>query len=103
MRSFSLALPVKQVPGAFDVCGGERLAVMPFDALAQREGQLGAVLAPWTSSVARSGTIDCRLFCAHVLVVHDEIIEHPHHRPHRAARRLLEDRHARRAVEMVRS
>src|SRR5580692_10205563 len=35
----------QQVPGAFDVRGGERLAVVPLDALAQREGQLGPVLA----------------------------------------------------------
>src|SRR6185437_494595 len=36
----------QQVPGAFDVGGSERLAVVPFDALAQWEGQLLAVLAP---------------------------------------------------------
>src|SRR5260370_20081913 len=30
----------QQVPGAFDVVGGERLAVMPSDVLAQRQGQL---------------------------------------------------------------
>src|SRR5256885_902484 len=34
-----------QVPGAFDVIGGERLAVMPLDALPQFEGQFLAVLA----------------------------------------------------------
>ena len=39
-------LALQQIPGAFDVGGGERLAVMPFDALAQMEGQLGAVLVP---------------------------------------------------------
>jgi hypothetical protein len=31
---------------AFDVAGGERPAAMSFDALAQRQGQFGAVLAP---------------------------------------------------------
>ena len=35
-----------QVPGTFDVIGGERLAVMPFDALPQFERQFLAVLAP---------------------------------------------------------
>ena len=35
-------LPEKQVPGTFDVLRRERLAVMPFDPLAQREDQLGA-------------------------------------------------------------
>src|SRR5215510_1420874 len=42
-----LARPItEQVPGAFDVLGAERLAVVPSDALAQREGQLGAILVP---------------------------------------------------------
>src|SRR6516225_6114335 len=35
-----------QIPGAFDVLGGERLAVMKLDALAQLEGQLGPLLVP---------------------------------------------------------
>ncbi len=34
----------QQIPGAFDVLRGERFAVMPFNALAQQEGQRGAVL-----------------------------------------------------------
>src|SRR6516225_2011200 len=34
----------QQIVCAFDVGGGEWLAVMPFDALAQREGQLGRFL-----------------------------------------------------------
>ena len=36
----------QQVPGAFDVFGGERFAVVPRDPLAQLEGQLSALLAP---------------------------------------------------------
>ena len=32
-----LQFPEQQVPGAFDVFGGERLAVVPFDAVAQAE------------------------------------------------------------------
>src|SRR5207244_7980180 len=37
-------LAAQQIPGAFDVLSGEGSAVMPFDALAQREGQLGPFL-----------------------------------------------------------
>src|SRR5271166_2136863 len=36
----------EEIPGAFDVLGGERLAVVPFDALTQREGQLGPLFVP---------------------------------------------------------
>src|SRR5207237_4894949 len=36
----------QKIPGALDVGGSERLAVVPFDALAQRENQLGAFLVP---------------------------------------------------------
>ena len=68
-----------QVPGAFDVPGGERLAVMPFDARPQFEGQLLAVLAP---RPARSEVGDDRVQAVlrHVLVEHDQIVEHAHHR-----------------------
>ena len=102
MRSFSLRLAGQQVPGAFDVCGGERLAVVPFDALAQREGQLGAVLVP---RPARRQIRHDRLQAGlrHVLLVHDEIVEDLHHRLLGRACRFLEDRHARRAVEMRQS
>jgi len=33
-----------EVPGAFDILGGERLAVVPSDTLPQLEGQIGALL-----------------------------------------------------------
>src|SRR5258707_13853570 len=36
----------QQIVGAFDVCGGKGLSVMPFDALAQLEVQFVAILAP---------------------------------------------------------
>ena len=36
-----------------------------------------------------------------VLVVHHEVVEHPHHRLLGGTRRFLEDRHAGRAVEML--
>ena len=38
--------PGQHVKGALDILGHERFAVMPVDALAQREGQLGPVLVP---------------------------------------------------------
>jgi hypothetical protein len=44
-RSF-LRFAEQHVPGAFDVGGGERLAVVPFDALPQLEGEPGVVLVP---------------------------------------------------------
>src|SRR5262249_18031551 len=36
----------EQIPGALDILGGEGLAVVPFDPLAQWESQFGSVLAP---------------------------------------------------------
>src|SRR5260221_6177533 len=39
-------LALQQIPGAFDIGGGDRLAVVPFDALAQWQGQLGTLLMP---------------------------------------------------------
>src|SRR6516165_9734119 len=41
-----LRLSLHEIEGAFDVLGGERLAVMPFDAIAQFESELGPILAP---------------------------------------------------------
>ena len=56
-------LPCDQIPGAFDVGGGERLAVMPFDALAQLEGQPRAVLAPRPARSRDRARSTARLFC----------------------------------------
>src|SRR4029079_1485843 len=39
-------LALQKVDCALDVLGGERPSVMTFDALVQREGELGPVLAP---------------------------------------------------------
>ena len=36
----------QHVPGAFDVCGGKGLAVVPLNALPQRQSQHSSVLAP---------------------------------------------------------
>ncbi len=46
MRSFSLALPVSKSQVHTDVFRRERLAVVPFDAVAQPEGELGLLLVP---------------------------------------------------------
>jgi len=92
-------LAAQQVPGAFDVLGREGLAVMPFDAVTQREGQLGALFVRRpTGGQIRDDR--ARAVLRHVLIVDDEIIETPHHRPQCRGRRFLEERHARRAVEM---
>src|SRR5271169_6003619 len=70
----------EQVPGAFDVLGGERLAVMPFDALTQRKGQLRAVLTPRPAGrELRNDRV--RVVLLYVLIEQDEIIEHAHDRP----------------------
>src|SRR4029077_6658844 len=82
-----------QVPGAFDVRGGERLSVMPFDAGSQFEGQLLAVLAP---RPARSQIRDDRAEAVlrDMLVEHDQIVEHAHYRTESDDRRLPVKRHA---------
>ena len=73
---------------------------MPFDALVQREGQFGPFFAPAPAGGKfrddRVGRV-LRL----VLLEHDEIVEHAHHRPVHRQRRFLEHRHAGRAVEMA--
>jgi hypothetical protein len=59
---FVVAAAHQQIPGALDVLGGEPFAVVPFDALVQREGQLGPVLDDHL--VASSGRIVSMLFHA---------------------------------------
>ena len=89
-----------QIPGAQDVLGGERLAVMPFDALTQMEGECGAVLAP--RPVGRQIGYDCvEPVLLLMLIEQNKIVEHAHHRALRTRGRLFEDRHRRRAVEIV--
>ena len=87
----------QQIVRALDVPRRERLAVMPLDALTQLEGQPGAVLAP--------GPLGCQIRndrlkagLLHALVEQHQIVEHPHHRPHRKGGRLLQDGHGGRAV-----
>jgi len=94
------AFALQQVEGAFDVLGGERLAVVPFDVLAQLEGQLLAVLAPrpFAGEIGHD-RLDAGLRL--VLVVHDEVIEHAHRRTLTGDGGLLMDRHRGGAVEEV--
>ena len=63
MRSFSVRLALQQVDRAFDVGRGERLAVMPFDALVQREGEFGPVLAPAPARWRVPGRSNSGVFC----------------------------------------
>ena len=87
----------QQVPGAFDVGGGKRLAVMPFDALAQFDGQRRAGLVPAPARRQfRPDRVEAVL--RDLLIEHDEVVEHRHHRPFGDDRRFLVDRHAGRAV-----
>src|SRR5262245_51636368 len=87
--------------GAFDVLGGERLAIVPGDALAQWKSQLGSILVPRpTGGEIRHHRLQRVL--RHILLEDDEVVEYAHHRPLGEDRRFLVDRHARRAVETVR-
>ena len=90
----------QQIPGTFDVFGGERLAVVPFHTLAQREAQLGTILAPRPAGrQIRQDPVEGVLL--YVLVEQNEIIEYRHHRALGVDRRFLVYRHARRAVDHV--
>src|SRR5260370_42553752 len=68
----------QEVPGAFDIAGGERASVMPFDALAQWKGQLGAVLGPRPAG-GEIGHNRLHIVLSDVLVEHDEVVDHLHH------------------------
>ena len=91
--------PAQPVPGAFDVGRGERLAVVPFDAAAQREGQLLAVLAPAPFG-RQIGNDRCEAVLWHMLVEDDEVVEDAHHRDPGGDRQFLVDRHRGRAGEI---
>jgi hypothetical protein len=93
-------LAAEHFPGAFDILGGEGLAVVPLDAFPQRQGQLGPFLIPRPAG-GQVRDDRCHTVLRHVLPKHDKIIEHPHHRPLSCGRRFLVHRHARRAVEVA--
>ena len=87
----------QHVPGAFDVVRGERLAVVPFDALAQPKADPRKVLVP-LPALGQLGLDQIEPVLLLVLIEEHEIVEHAHERRHRRDRRLLVDRSARRAV-----
>ena len=69
---------------------------MPFDALAQFEGQRFAVFAV-APALGQIGHDRGEAVLRHMLIEHDQIVEHPHHRAQRGDRRFLVDRHRGRA------
>jgi PAS domain S-box-containing protein len=90
----------QQVPGAFDVGGSERLAVMPSHPLAQLEGQPGPLFVP-RPAVGQVGNDGIETVLYLVLVVHHEVVEHRHHRDRDRVGAFLVDRHARWAVAVI--
>ena len=82
---FFLRLPSQEVPGTFDVGGGERLAVMPFDPVPELEGQLLAVLAPGPA-LGEVGYDRVERVLLLVLVEQHKVVEHRHQHGDRGAR-----------------
>ena len=75
-----------------DVGGGERLAVMPFDAVPQLERQLLAILAPGPA-LGEVGHDRVDRIPLDMLIEQYEIVEHRHQHSDCGARHLLVDRH----------
>ena len=92
-----LRLTLQQVPGALDVGGGKRLAVVPIDALVQFESQILAVLAP-APALGKIGDDIVESILLLVLVEQDEVVENGHDRRHDRNRALFVDRHVGGAV-----
>jgi hypothetical protein len=88
-----------EIPGAFDVPSGERLAVVPFDALPQLEGQVVPVLTPRPAR-GEIGHDRSQAVLRHLLVEHDQVVEHPHDRQFGVGE-LFEHRQARDALGVV--
>ena len=87
----------QQIPGALDILGRKRLAVVPSDILAQTKGQRGLVFVPRPSD-GEIGHDRAESVLRYMLIEEDEVVEDPHHRSCRRPGRLLVGRHARRAV-----
>ena len=86
-----------QVPGALNIGGSERLPVMPTDTAPNLKRELGQVGIPRPlCRQVRDNRVDSVL--RHVLFKEDQVIKDPHHRVLDRVKRLLVDRHARRAV-----
>ena len=95
-----LRFTLNQIESALHVGGGERLAVMPFDAVPQLEGQFLVVFAPGPAG-RQLGHDRVHAVLRLMLVVDDEVVEHTHRRSVHRKRRLFEDRHARRCFAMI--
>src|SRR6516162_1964228 len=93
-RSLSGDFAEQHVPGAFDIGGTERLAVVPFDTLPQLEGQPDVILVP-RPAFGEFRLDEFRPILLLVLLEQYEVVEDAHHRRHGRDRRLLMDRHAR--------
>ena len=78
----------QQVPRAFHILRGERLAVVPSDTVAQRQSELSPVLVPRPAG-REVGDDRPHAVLRHILPVHDQIVEDAHHRPIDGARRFL--------------
>src|SRR5271165_7576951 len=76
---FLVRLAGKRLPGAFDVGGGERLAVVPFDVLTQAEGQRGPGLVP-RPVAGKIGRDRGEAVLRDVLVEENEVVEDAHQR-----------------------
>ena len=72
----------QQIPGAFDVVRGKRLAVMPFDALAQLKAEPGVIGVP-RPAFGQFGLDELRAVLLLVLVEQDQVVEDAHERRHR--------------------
>ena len=100
LRKSSLSLPVSLFQVHWTSLARERLAVMPFDALAQLEGQLGLAVVPGPAlrQVGHDGLGRVERL---VLVVDDEVVEDAHEGLHRGDGGFLVDRAAGQVVAMV--
>ena len=70
MPQLFLSVAHQQLDGAFDIGGGEGLAVVPFDIVPQWKGQLGPLLVP--APTCRQIRYDrTQTVLRHVLVEHN--------------------------------
>ena len=95
-----LCLVELQIDGAQHVLRGERLAVVPFDALAQCKGQRRAVLVPRPAR-REIGHDRFEARQRDVLIEQDQVVIYRHQRRLAERRRLLVNIQARRAVRVV--
>ena len=83
-------LALQQIDGAFHVIGGERLAVMPFHAGMQLEGQGFAAIAPGPA-IRQFRPDRVRAVLGDVLIEDHQIVENAHERHVVGERRFLMD------------